>query len=115
MISSRLLRQCAIDPAYLRIVRRFDISSSAIRKGFSGQSKLCASLSICTPIHCNVTRLVQTHSSACTKGFAISSLPSTGLTNTSNVPRATTSPRGLEEVLPSSSMSRVRGVLESRS
>jgi hypothetical protein len=44
------------------------------------------------------------HSSCCTNGFAISSLPSTGLTRTSNVPRATTSPRGRVEVLPSSSV-----------
>jgi hypothetical protein len=43
------------------------------------------------------------HSSACTNGFAISSLPSTGLTSTNSVPLATTSPSGLVDVLPSSS------------
>lgn len=44
-----------------------------------------------------------THSSACTNGFAISSLPSTGLTSTNRVPRATTKPRDRVEVFPSSS------------
>ena len=43
-------------------------------------------------------------SSACTKGFAISSLPSTGEISTSSVPRATTRPSGREEVFPSSSI-----------
>lgn len=43
-------------------------------------------------------------SSACTKGFAISSLPSRGEMRTRRVPRATRRPRGLDEVLPSSSV-----------
>lgn len=41
--------------------------------------------------------------SACTNGLAISSLPSTGLMRTSNVPLATSRPRFLVLVLPSSS------------
>ena len=43
------------------------------------------------------------YSSSWTKGFAISSLPSTGLMSTRRVPRATRRPRGLVDVLPSSS------------
>ena len=42
--------------------------------------------------------------SPCTKGFAISSLPSTGLISTSSVPRATRRPSGRVEVFPSSSV-----------
>lgn len=45
-------------------------------------------------------------SSACTKGFGISSLPSRGEMRTRRVPRATRRPRGREEVLPSSSVDR---------
>jgi hypothetical protein len=44
------------------------------------------------------------HSSAATNGFAISSLPSRGLTRTRRVPRATTRPRGRVVVLFSSSV-----------
>lgn len=43
-------------------------------------------------------------SACCTKGFAISSLPSRGEMRTRRVPRATRRPRGREEVLPSSSV-----------
>ena len=42
-------------------------------------------------------------SSACTKGFSISSLPSTGDISTSSVPLATSSPSDRVLVLPSSS------------
>ena len=47
-------------------------------------------------------------SSACIKGFAISSLPSTGEMRTRSVPRATIKPRGREDSLPSSSASSQR-------
>lgn len=43
-------------------------------------------------------------SSGCANGFAISSLPSTGLTRTSRVPLATTRPSGRVDSFPSSSV-----------
>jgi hypothetical protein len=43
------------------------------------------------------------HSSCCTNGLAISSLPSTGLTSTSSVPLATTKPSDRDDSFPSSS------------
>ena len=47
--------------------------------------------------------VVHSSSSPCTKGFSISSLPSTGEIRTSRVPRATSRPSERVDVLPSSS------------
>lgn len=46
------------------------------------------------------------HSSCCTNGLEITSLPSTGLTNTRRVPLATTNPNDRVDSFPSSSTGR---------
>lgn len=78
--------------------------SCLVHSGRAGAARFapCQTFVVCLPLWGQAGTLAQS-SSAGANGFAISSLPSTGLISTIRVPRATVRPRGRVVSLPSSS------------